>query len=156
MLSINTTVTRYRAIDPTEPKLTLFRAADKLARSMTERISHDRRIMEEAHYRLLRLLQDEPQLSQREIAQRLGVSLGKVNYCVQALAEKGWLKAGNFYRSRNKRAYLYKLTPRGIAEKAAMTARFLRRKEAEHRALLSEIKMLRQEMKATLVNQQAE
>jgi EPS-associated MarR family transcriptional regulator len=103
---------------------------------------------EEVHYRLLRLLEQEPHLSQRDIARRLGISLGKVNYCLQALAGKGWVKAGNFYRSRNKRAYLYKLTPQGLTEKAAMTLRFLRVKEAEHEALLQEIEALRREAEA--------
>ena len=101
---------------------------------------------EEAHYRLLRLLEQEPHLSQRELAERMGVSLGKVNYCLRAVMEKGWIKAGNFYRSRDKRAYLYKLTPRGLSEKAALTLRFLRRKEAEHDALLREIEVLREEV----------
>lgn len=101
---------------------------------------------EEAHYRLLRLLEQEPKLSQREIAERLGVSLGKVNYCMQALIERGWVKVGNFYRSRNKRAYLYRLTPSGLAEKAALALRFLRLKEAEHRALMQEIQALREEV----------
>lgn len=105
-----------------------------------------RPMSEEAHYRLLRLLESEPQLSQREIADRLGISLGKVNYCLRALAEKGWVKAGNFYRSANKRAYLYKLTPRGVTEKAAMTVRFLRRKESEYRVLVREIEALRREI----------
>ena len=102
---------------------------------------------EDAHYRLLRLLEEEPQLSQREIADRLGISLGKVNYCMRALADKGWVKMGNFYRSHNKKAYLYVLTPKGLAEKAAMTVRFLRRKEAEHRALMEEIEVLRKEVR---------
>jgi MarR family transcriptional regulator, temperature-dependent positive regulator of motility len=113
---------------------------------MSERSNHDRRMAEEAHYRLLRLLEQEPHLSQRELAERMGVSLGKVNYCLRAVMEKGWIKAGNFYRSRDKRAYLYKLTPRGLSEKAALTLRFLRRKEAEHNALLREIEMLREEV----------
>lgn len=103
-------------------------------------------VAEEMHYRLLRLLEQEPDLSQREIARRLGISLGKVNYCVRALLDKGWVKAGNFYRSDHKRRYLYKLTPRGVREKAALTVRFLRRKEAEHQALLEEIETLRAEL----------
>lgn len=113
---------------------------------MVERKNHDSHMTEEAHYRLLRLLEQEPKLSQREIAERLGVSLGKVNYCLQALVERGWVKVGNFYRSENKRAYLYKLTPKGLTEKAALTLRFLRMKEAEHRALMQEIKSLREEV----------
>jgi MarR family transcriptional regulator, temperature-dependent positive regulator of motility len=114
---------------------------------MVERI--DPRIVEEAHYRLLALLQNEPELSQREMAERLGVSLGKVNYCMRALIEKGWLKAENFRRSSNKRAYLYKLTPSGLKEKAALTLRFLRRKEEEHDALVQEIARLKEELGAS-------
>lgn len=113
---------------------------------MVERKNHEKPMAEEAHYRLLRLLEQEPKLSQREIAERLGVSLGKVNYCLRALTERGWVKVGNFYRSENKRAYLYKLTPSGLAEKAALTLRFLRMKEAEHRVLMQEIKSLREEV----------
>lgn len=105
-------------------------------------------VAEEIHYQLLRLLEQEPHLSQRELAKRLGISLGKVNYCLRALAEKGWVKAGNFYRSANKRAYLYLLTPRGLTEKAALTLRFLRRKEAEHQSLLAEIEELREQVAA--------
>lgn len=104
-------------------------------------------VAEEVHYQLLHLLEQEPQLSQRELAKRLGISLGKVNYCIRALAEKGWVKAGNFYRNPNKRAYLYILTPRGMKEKAALTLRFLRRKEAEHQVLLAEIESLRRAVK---------
>jgi MarR family transcriptional regulator, temperature-dependent positive regulator of motility len=102
---------------------------------------------EDVHYQLLRLLEQEPQLSQRDLAGRLGISLGKANYCLRALIDKGWVKMGNFYRSHNKQAYLYKLTPRGIMQKAGMAIRFLRRKEAEHRTLLNEIEMLRKEVK---------
>ena len=87
--------------------------------------------MEEAHYRLLRLLDASPNLSQRELARELGVSLGKVNYCVNALIEKGWVKARNFRNSNNKLAYAYLLTPRGIEQKAAITVQFLHRKVAE-------------------------
>ena len=83
--------------------------------------------MEESHYRLLRLLDSSPNLSQRELARELGVSLGKVNYCVNALIEKGWVKARNFRNSNNKLAYAYLLTPRGIEQKAAITVYFLRR-----------------------------
>jgi len=101
---------------------------------------------EEAHYRMLQLLEQEPQLSQREIAKRLGISLGKANYCLRALVGRGWLKVGNFYRSSNKQAYLYKLTPRGVSEKANIAIRFLRRKEAEYQALRREIERLRQEV----------
>lgn len=102
---------------------------------------------EDVHYRLLRLLEQEPQLSQREIAGRLGISLGKVNYCVRALVNRGWVKISNFYKSHNKQAYLYKLTPSGLMEKAVLAVHFLRSKEAEHRALMNEIEMLRKEVR---------
>lgn len=116
-------------------------------RSMTEHTKQPSFVVEESHYQLLRLLEQEPHLSQRELAKQLGISLGKVNYCIRALAEKGWIKAGNFYRSSNKRAYLYILTPRGVVEKAKLTLRFLRRKEAEHRALINDIEALRKEVR---------
>ena len=114
---------------------------------MSERSQMDQQATEEAHFRLLRILEEEPHLSQREIAKRMGISLGKVNYCIRALAERGLIKAGNFYRSQNKRAYLYRLTPRGITERAAMAIKFLRYKEAEHRQLMLEIEALREEVK---------
>ena len=101
---------------------------------------------EDAHYRLLCLLEAEPDLPQRKIAKRLNVSLGKVDFYIRALADKGWVKVGNFYRSQNKHAYLYTLMPLGLVEKTAMTLRFLRHKEVEHRALLTEIEALRKEV----------
>ena len=102
--------------------------------------------MTDAHYRLLRLLESSPQLSQRELAREMGVSLGKVNYCVNALIEKGWIKARNFQNSNNKLAYAYLLTPSGIDQKAALTVQFLQRKVAEYEALKTEIHALRTEL----------
>ena len=102
--------------------------------------------MEEAHYRLLRLLDASPRLTQRELAREMGVSLGKVNYCVNALIEKGWVKARNFRNSNNKLAYAYLLTPRGIEQNAAITVHFLRRKVAEYESLKKEIARLRREV----------
>src|SRR5699024_6995221 len=99
---------------------------------------------DDIHLRLLQLLQQSPHLSQRELAAELGISLGKVNYCVRALVDKGWVKMNNFRKSDNKSAYIYQLTPQGIAEKAALAVRFLRYKEAEHEKLLEEIEVLRQ------------
>lgn len=93
---------------------------------------------------LLRLLQQNPNISQRALAKELGISLGKVNYCVRALVDKGWVKVNNFRKSERKGAYLYQLTPQGITEKAALTVRFLRHKEAEHQRLLEEIEALRE------------
>ena len=102
--------------------------------------------MEEAHYRLLRLLDASPNLTQRELAREMGVSLGKVNYCVNALIEKGWVKARNFRNSNHKLAYAYLLTPRGIEQKAAITVHFLRRTLAEYESLKKEIVLLRREV----------
>ena len=102
--------------------------------------------MEESHYRLLRLLDSKPDLTQRELAREMGVSLGKVNYCVNALIEKGWIKARNFRNNKNKLSYAYLLTPRGIEQKAAITVHFLRRKVAEYESLKKEIARLRREV----------
>ena len=99
----------------------------------------------EAHYLLLRLLQTKPHLSQRALARELGISLGKINYCIAAVIEKGWVKAQNFRDSQNKRAYAYVLTPRGIEEKAALATRFLRRKLEEYDSLKREIAQLERE-----------
>ena len=103
--------------------------------------------MEDLHYKLLKLLQANPDLSQRRLAQELGISLGKTNYCLRALIEKGWVKADNFRRSTNKVAYAYLLTPHGIEARARATVQFLRRKVAEHEALANEIELLRDEVK---------
>jgi len=102
--------------------------------------------MEDLHYKLLKVLQTNPDLSQRQLAHELGISLGKTNYCLRALIEKGWVKADNFRRSTNKVAYAYLLTPHGIEERARATAHFLRRKVAEYEALEKEIEQLRSEV----------
>lgn len=99
-----------------------------------------------ARYKLLKLLEKEPNLSQRELAKELGISLGKVNYCLQAIIEKGWVKAGNFARNKNKKEYSYLLTPSGIEEKAKVTLRFLKHKQNEYESLQKEIDTLRQEV----------
>jgi EPS-associated MarR family transcriptional regulator len=103
---------------------------------------------EEIHYKLLRLLQANPGMSQREAAHELGVSLGKVNYCLRALVRKGWVKASNFKNSQNKAAYMYLLTPRGLEEKATLTVRFLGVKLREYEALRAEIEQMRRESEA--------
>jgi EPS-associated MarR family transcriptional regulator len=97
---------------------------------------------DEVHFRVLQLVQQNPSLSQRELAVRLGISLGKANYCLNALIEKGFIKAENFRRSDRKLAYLYLLTPTGLEEKARVTARFLQRKMNEYEALKTEIEHL--------------
>ena len=90
----------------------------------------------------MRLLQANPHMMQRELAQALGVSLGKTNFCLQALLAKGWLKVQNFAGKRNKLTYAYLLTPQGIKEKALLTSRFLQRKQQEYVLLQAEIAAL--------------
>lgn len=99
-------------------------------------------------YRLLKRLEANPGLSQRALARELGVSLGKVNCCLRALMDKGLIKARNFRDSRNKLAYLYVLTPKGVAEKARLTMEYLRIKVAEAEAIQREIEALRREAAA--------
>ncbi|MDE2088972.1 MAG: MarR family EPS-associated transcriptional regulator [Gammaproteobacteria bacterium] len=101
---------------------------------------------DETRYRLLKILADRPDVTQRRLARDLGISLGKVNYCLKALIEKGWVKAGNFRRNPDRRVYAYLLTPRGVEEKARVTVRFLRHKMAEYDALCAEIERLRGEV----------
>lgn len=103
--------------------------------------------MEEFHYKLLKVLQDNPDLSQRELAREVGISLGKTNYCLRALIKMGFIKVGNFRNSQNKVAYNYLLTPHGIEEKIQATAYFLKRKVTEYEALKMEIEQLRSEVK---------
>jgi EPS-associated MarR family transcriptional regulator len=100
---------------------------------------------ENIHFRVLRLLEANPAMNQRELADALGVSLGKTNYCLKALLDKGMLKMHNFQSSKRKLAYAYLLTPQGIAEKAALTGRFLQRKMDEYAMLKAEITSLKQE-----------
>ena len=100
---------------------------------------------ETTHYSLLKLLEENPGLSQRELAKRLGISLGKVNFCLNALVTKGNLKINNFRNSENKMAYAYLLTPRGVEEKARITVRFLKMKVVEYERLKNEIAELRLE-----------
>lgn len=101
---------------------------------------------EETHFRILRLLETRPEISQRQLAQELGISLGKANYCLQALLQRGWIKAENFRNSRNKIAYCYLLTPEGFERKAKIAVRFLKRKTAEYEAIKQEIEQLRREV----------
>lgn len=101
---------------------------------------------EAAHYRVLRLIEEQPEVSQRELARALGVSLGKTHYLLKALLDKGLVKADNFRRSDNKLAYAYLLTPSGIAAKLELTRAFLRLKEDEYQAAREEIARLRQEL----------
>ena len=105
-------------------------------------------LSEENRYKLLKLLHENPEMNQRQIASALGLSLGKVNFCLKALIEKGWIKMGNFSRSPNKKAYVYLLTLRGIEEKTQVTKAFLERKQQEYEALKAEIEELKSEATA--------
>ena len=100
---------------------------------------------DETRYRILKMLEADPQASQRRIADELGISLGRVNYCLQALVRKGLVKVNNFRSSNHKRAYLYLLTPRGMEERARVTARFLRVKLDEYEILKRELEELQRE-----------
>jgi len=100
---------------------------------------------DEIHYKVLRFIETNPEITQRALAKELGVSLGKINYCLQALIEKGWIKARNFKNSNNKLAYIYILTPKGIEQKAKITTQFLKRKIIEFEKLKIEIKKLKKE-----------
>ena len=101
---------------------------------------------DELRLRVLRALEANPELSQRQLAAELGVSLGGVNYAIKALVERGFVKAGNFRKSGNKVAYLYVLTPQGVAEKASLATAFLGRKLEEYEVLRQEIEALKGEV----------
>lgn len=101
----------------------------------------------DVHFRVLHLLEEDPKLTQRELAQKLGISLGGVNYCLKALIDIGQIKAGNFSNNPNKSVYLYLLTPQGVAKKAKLTAGFLMRKMEEYQALKKEIESIRSNFK---------
>jgi len=101
---------------------------------------------EQAHFRVLQILGEHPEMNQRQLAEQLGVSLGKTNYLLNALIEKGWVKIGNFRGSESKlKKVAYMLTPAGIRERVGLTKSYLARKEAEYEALKSEIEALRRQ-----------
>lgn len=102
-------------------------------------------LTDEMRYKLMRLIEAHPRISQREAARELGISLGKVNFCLQALVRKGLIKAARFKNSRNKAAYMYLLTAHGIEAQASLTIRFLRLKMQEYEALSAEIEQIRRE-----------
>src|SRR5690625_3993837 len=102
-------------------------------------------LTDEIRYRLLKRLEQDPEISQRELAREFGVSLGKINYCLRALVGKGWIKAVKFTNSPNKRGDLYELTPRGLEAKTRLTFEFLRVKQAEYEAMKAEIEVLQRE-----------
>lgn len=101
---------------------------------------------DEIHYKLLKVLEENPDVTQRELAARLGISLGKANYCLRALMGRGWVKMDNFRRNPNKMGYVYLLTPKGIEEKTRFAVRFLRHKLNEFDALKAEIERLQLEV----------
>jgi len=99
-------------------------------------------LQEDTQYRLMHVIEQNPQVSQREIANRLGLSLGGINYCIKALIKKGYVKVSNFTENPHKIGYVYLLTPSGIVAKAALTGHFLKRKIAEYEALKAEIESI--------------
>ena len=103
-------------------------------------------LQEETRFRVMRVLQKQPDITQRELAEQLGISVGGINYCLKALSDKGLVKMVNFANSKNKFGYIYVLTPVGLAEKASLTSRFLKRKMQEYDALKAEIETLESEM----------
>jgi EPS-associated MarR family transcriptional regulator len=113
---------------------------------MTSRRSQ---LQEDTYFRVLRMLQDNPDVTQREIAEKLGISSSGLNYCLHALIDKGWVKVQNFAQSKNKFGYIYVLTPQGIVEKALLTTSFLQRKMAEYESLKDEIDALKSEINNT-------
>jgi EPS-associated MarR family transcriptional regulator len=112
----------------------------------TAAVSRQSRIQEDTYFRVMRLLQEHPDMSQRDLADKVGISLGALNYCLKALMEKGFVKLDNFQNSKHKLKYAYILTPAGMAQKMAMTGRFLKRKMVEYEALKAEIEALRREI----------
>ena len=104
------------------------------------------KLQEDTHFRVLRLLQDNPEISQRELAAAVGVSVGGMHYVLNALIDKGLVKLGNFTAAEDKRRYAYILTPKGLAEKSVITRRFLARKVEEYEALKAEIDALTSEL----------
>lgn len=108
--------------------------------------SRQAKLQEDTYFRVMHILQENPDLTQRELAEKLGISVGGLNYCLRALMEKGLVKMKNFATSKNKFGYVYVLTLAGMAEKAAITHRFLQRKMDEYEALKAEIEALRPEV----------
>lgn len=110
------------------------------------------KLQEDTHFRVLRLLQDNPEMSQRELARAVGVSVGGIHYVLNALIDKGLVKLGNFSAAEDKRRYAYVLTPKGIARKAALTRAFLARKIEEYDALREEIEALQLDLNTSAAN----
>ncbi|MBL8483447.1 MAG: MarR family EPS-associated transcriptional regulator [Rhodocyclaceae bacterium] len=108
--------------------------------------SRQSKIQEDTYFRLMRILEENPDLSQRDLAEKLGMSLGGLNYCLKALIDKGFVKLSNLRNSKHKFKYVYILTPAGVAQKMVLTGCFLKRKLEEYEALKIEIESLRLEL----------
>lgn len=109
-------------------------------------------LTDEYRYKILKRLEVEPEVSQRELARELGISLGKVNFCLNALIEIGLVKVNNFRQSQNKKGYIYLLTPSGVEEKAKITMRFLKFKLAEFEAIKAEIQQLQNDIESNVIS----
>ena len=105
--------------------------------------SRQTKLQHDTYYRVMQILQENPDITQRELADKLGVSVGGVNYCLKALIKKGLVKMSNFASSKNKFGYVYVLTPQGVSDKAALTQQYLQRKMEEYEALKAEIESLK-------------
>lgn len=101
---------------------------------------------DELQHRIFKIIQKSPAINQRDLSNALGISLGKVNYCIRALVEKGWVKANNFRNNKNKLSYAYILTPSGLEEKASVTLRYLKRKMLEYDTLKQAVEELKKEI----------
>ncbi len=110
------------------------------------------KLQEDTYFRVMRILEEKPDITQREIAQKLGISTSGLNYALNALIDKGWVKIHNFSESNNKLGYAYLLTPSGIAEKVSLTSRFLQRKTQEYEDMKAEIESLRSELEYQSIN----
>lgn len=108
-------------------------------------LSRHAKAQEDTYFRIMRLVDEQPDISQRELAEKVGISLGALNYCLKALMDKGFVKLENFQNSKHKFKYAHILTPSGVAEKVSITGRFLKRKLQEYEALKAEIDALKAE-----------
>lgn len=119
-------------------------ACSKPSNTVSDRLEQQR---EEVRYRVLRLIEKNPEISQRELAEELGISLGQINYQLKALKERGYIKMANFIRSDNRLSYIYLLTPKGLSEKLQITKIFLKRKQEEYNFLKIEIEKIEKEVR---------
>ena len=133
---------------PTPPRMPIATRHGGSVPKPTNMTSRQAKIQEDTTFRIMRILQEHPDLSQRDLAEKLGMSLGGLNYCLKALMDKGLVKLENFQSSQHKFKYVYVLTPTGIAQKIAMTGHFLKRKMEEYEALKAEIEALKSEVES--------